>query len=122
MVREIVYKLKGERGMSLVEALVAVLLTFILAVFVAGMITSFGHFTRTDKSLLCLIQALESGLQAKKSDPTITSYTVRCGSWTINVNLSGGPPASPPPYCAQITASASLEGRTMNMVDLACAF
>lgn len=114
--------LKGEKGLSIVESLVTVFITFIVALFVAGMITSFGLHTKTDKALLCLEQALETALQAKKANPTIDSYTVNCGSWTINVSVSGSPPTTPPPYCAQITAQASLEGKSMTMVDMACNF
>lgn len=119
--------LGGDKGISLVESLVSVMLTFIIAVFIAGMITNFALFTRTDKTLLCLIQAASSGIDAKKANPNINSLVVNCSGLAINVTVTGSLPAYRPPgtgesVCSTIRSSASYGGKSIELADMLCNF
>lgn len=124
--------LKSQKGFSLVESLVAVLLVAIVLIGTIKLITSFAMFTATDTDRTCLLQAASSGIEAKRADPTITSLQVTCGinnsSLPVSVTISGNPPANPPPMgsnqtaCAEITATATFKGKTMTLRDWICNF
>jgi type II secretory pathway pseudopilin PulG len=119
---------KSEAGFTLIEALISVLLVGLLVLGIAGLITSFGKFTREDLVGMCLMQAASSGIEAKRANPTLTSVDVRCGGYTIRVNITGTPPTNPPAMgsgqsaCADVVATATIENRTMVLRDQVCNF
>lgn len=120
--------LKNENGFSLVEAIISVLLVALLAMGIAGMVSTFARTTQEDFINTCLVQAASSGIEAKRANPTITSIDVVCGSYTVNVTMTGTPPASAPPpgsgssACATVVATATIGSRSMVLKDLVCKF
>jgi len=119
---------KSEAGFTLIEALISVFLVALLVIGVVGLITSFGKFTRQDLVGMCLVQAASSGIEAKRANPSLTSVDVRCGGYTIRVNITGTPPTNPPAMgsgqsaCADVVATATIENRTMVLRDQVCNF
>ncbi|MCX8125494.1 MAG: hypothetical protein N3F66_15210 [Spirochaetes bacterium] len=106
----------------------SVLLVAILVIGVVGLITAFSKFTRQDLVGTCLVQAASSGIEAKRANPTTSSIQIACGGYTINVTITGNPPSTAPPMgsgqsaCAEVTATATVTGRTMILRDVVCNF
>ncbi|MCX7913918.1 MAG: hypothetical protein N2511_04965 [Thermodesulfovibrionales bacterium] len=115
-------------GFSLVEALIAVLLVVLLVIGVMKMITNFPLATGKDFVETCLLQAASSGIEAKRANHSLSSLSVPCGNITINVTITGNPPAVPPSAgsgttaCATVVATATYGGRSMVLRDLVCNF
>ncbi|WPM32988.1 hypothetical protein IAE16_04730 [Hydrogenobacter sp. T-2] len=105
------------RGFSLVEGLVAVLITFIIAVGIAGLLTMFGVYNRSNVEITCVVQAVSSTIEACRGGVVRTAYN--CGGRNINVNLSGN--CNPPQNtCSNITASANVSGISYSLTDVVC--
>ncbi len=122
----ILSKLKMNDGFTLIEGLVAVLITTIIAVIVAGMITNFALFTAKDTVFTCLVQGATSGIESKRANPNTNSMQIQCGNHTVNIVMSGTPPASPPAIgsgqsaCVEIVSTASIGTNTKVLRDLVC--
>ncbi len=120
--------IESNKGFSLLEALMSVLLVAILVMGVIGLTTMFTKYTRDDLISTCLLQAASSGIEAKRADPSRDSIVINCGGLSVNVTITGNPPPQPPTLgsgqsaCAEITATASVSGRTMVLRDLVCNF
>ncbi len=120
--------IKSYEGFSLLEALMSVLLVAILVMGVIGLTTMFSKYTRDDFISTCLLQAASSGIEAKRADYSTSSIVINCGGLSVNVTITGNPPAQPPTMgsgqsaCAEVTATASVSGRTMVLKDLVCNF
>lgn len=105
------------RGFTLVEALVAVMVSFLIAVGIAGMITSFGLFTRDNVLYTCLLNAASSAIEACKGGQAISQ--VNCGSYTVSVGLSGNcMPAQG--QCSQVSATATARNKSTSLTDMIC--
>ncbi len=116
----------NEEGFSLVEAIISVLLVALLAMGIAGMVGTFARTTQEDLINVCLVQAAISGIEAKRANIFLNSLNVSCGAYTVNVALSGNPPANPPDTgsgvsaCVTVTATATIGSRSMIIRDKIC--
>ena len=107
------------KGFTLIEALIAVLLAFIIAIGVASLIGFFQSHLIDRTKMSCLIEGANSGLEACRAGQVISSIT--CGSLTVGITIQGS--CSPPSNtCNDITATASLNGNTFSLTDAVCNF
>lgn len=115
-------------GLSLIEALVALMLLTISILSVMTMITAFPRSTTDDLVLTCLLQAASSGIEAKRANHSLGSLNVPCGGRNVSVSISGTPPSTAPQpgsgntACATVTATATYGSKTMTLRDLVCNF
>ncbi|MEM4675801.1 MAG: hypothetical protein QXM12_05865 [Nitrososphaerota archaeon] len=101
------------KGFTLVEGLVAVLITFIIAVGIAGLLTFFGLYNRQNIDITCTVQAVSSAIEACRGGAPRTNFA--CGGRNITVALNGN--CNPPQgQCSQITASAN----GFQLTDMVC--
>ncbi|MCX8070310.1 MAG: hypothetical protein N2738_07380 [Thermodesulfovibrionales bacterium] len=118
--------LKLMDGFSLIEGLIAVFFTMIIAISVAGMITNFALFTSKDNILTCLVQGASSGIEFKRANPSSTSMQIQCGTRTVNVSMTGNPPANAPQIgsgqsaCAEIVSTATIGSNQKTLKDWVC--
>ena len=107
----------ANKGFSLVEALVAVIITFIVVLGIATMLGFFPNYVKDRTELSCLVEAASSGISACRAGIVINS--VECGPYRINVTVEGScTPAKG--TCGEITATAELGGRTFTLRDVVC--
>lgn len=109
----------NNKGFSLIEALMAVSITFFIATTIAGMLTMFGVHSKKGIELTCLVNAAASGIEACRGGQTISTYT--CGGININVSISGNCNPSQN-QCNQITVTASYQNRKFSLTDYVCNF
>ena len=107
------------KGFTLIEALIAILITTLIVIGVAGLITVFGTKTADRILLSCLVEGATSGIEACKEGEVINQIT--CGGFTINISISGNcqPPAN---TCSDIISTASANGKTFSLTDKVCNF
>lgn len=109
----------NNRGFSLIEALVAVAITFFIATSIAGMLTMFGFHSKRGIDMTCLVNAAASGIEACRGGQTISAYS--CGGLNISISINGScTPAVN--QCNQVTATASYGGRQFSLTDFVCNF
>jgi len=113
------------KGFTLIEALIAILITAILAVIIAGLLTSFAFKTSDRVILSCLVEGASSGISACKGGNIINS--INCGGYTVQggnpvqIEINGNcPPA--PGTCSEITATAEVKGLSFSLTDKVCNF
>jgi prepilin-type N-terminal cleavage/methylation domain-containing protein len=107
------------KGFTLIEALIAILITAILAVIIAGLLTSFAFKTSDRVILSCLVEGASSGISACKGGNSINS--INCGGYTVQIEINGNcPPA--PGTCSEITATAKVKGLSFSLTDKVCNF
>lgn len=107
----------NSRGFSLIEALIAVAITFFIATSIAGMLTMFGVHSKRGIDLTCLVNAAASGIEACRGGQVISTYN--CGGVNINLSLVGScTPANN--QCSQVTVTASGGGRQFSLTDFVC--
>ena len=112
------------RGFTLVEGLIAIFLTFMIALFIAGMLTSFSTYNRDNFLHTCLVQAAASAIEACRGgvnidepvDCTIGNRVVR-----VVVRIAEGN-CNVQNDCVEVTARASAEGREFELSDVVCNF
>lgn len=109
----------NNKGFSLIEALIAIAITFFIATSIAGMLTMFGVHSKRGIDMTCLVNAAASAIEACRGGQTISTYN--CGGLNITVSLSGSctPAAN---QCNQVTATASYRGRQFSLTDFVCNF
>lgn len=101
------------KGFTLIEGLVAVFITFVVAVSIAGLLTYFGIYNRKNIDLSCNIMAVSSAIEACRGGVVRTSFS--CGGRNITVSFSGN--CNPPQgQCSQVTASAG----NLTLTDVVC--
>lgn len=107
------------RGFTLVEGLVAVLITFIVATGIAALLTFFGIYNRQNILQTCLVQAASSAIEACRGGSTLGN--IQCNRYSIAVNVMGScnPRIN---SCSPVTATASAEGRSFSLTDIVCRF
>lgn len=111
--------LRNKQGFTLVEAVITVLLVFILVIGVVTLITAFGKYNADRILLTCLVEGASSGLEACRAKETIT--TIQCGSYTVNISLTGS--CSPAKNsCNDIIARATIGNRSFSLQDKVCNF
>ncbi|MEJ5339480.1 MAG: hypothetical protein WHS43_07485 [Aquificaceae bacterium] len=107
------------RGFTLVEGLVAVLITFIVAVGIAGLLTFFGIYNRQNILQTCLVQAASSAIEACRGGNAVGN--IQCNRFNVSISVSGScnPRIN---SCSTVTATASAEGRSFSLTDIVCRF
>lgn len=112
-------KTNNKHGFTLVEALVAVVITFILAIGILGMLNMFIIQLPNRALLTCLIEAASSGVSACRVGLVLDS--VSCGSYNVSISIQGNcqPPTG---ECSNITVTAVAEGRSFSLRDTVCNF
>lgn len=105
------------KGFSLVEGLIAVLMTFFIAVGIAGLLTYFGIYARRNVDLTCLINAASSAIEACRGGTTQTQFI--CGGRTITVGISC-PTNLGNNQCQTVTTTASDGNRSFSLSDVVC--
>lgn len=106
------------RGFTLVEGLVAVMLTFIVSIGVAGLLTFFGLYNRENILHTCLLQGASSGIEACRGRHAISN--LQCGNYSVSISVSGCTPGAN--RCNNVTATASAGGRSFTLTDVVCNF
>lgn len=102
-------------GITLVEALIAIAITAIIAIGTAGLLTYFGIYTRKNIDMSCIVWAVSSTIEACRGGERRTKYY--CSGAEIEVNLQGNcKPSSG--TCSDIIAS--FKGFTLK--DKVCNF
>jgi len=121
---------KGQRGFSMIEAVIAMALVVILGLSCAGMVSFFAKYTRQDTINTCLLQAASSGIEATRANSTLTALSVSCCGYTVHVDIiSSGTLPTPPPAlgsgvsaCVQIVSKAAIGGKSRELRDFICNF
>ncbi len=107
------------RGFTLVEALIAVVITFLIAIAIAGMVTTFVAHIPHRLLLTCLTEAAKSGIEACEAGVVINS--VSCGGYNITVNIQGD--CNPPPNtCSDIVSTAIFDSLSVSFSGKVCNF
>jgi len=101
MLRNVKKRLKRS-GFSLVEVLVAIGITTIIAICTAGLLTYFGIYTRKNIDMSCIVWSVSSTLEACKGGVIRNEYD--CGGKKVIVGLQGN--CSPQQgTCSEVIAS-----------------
>ena len=108
-----------DKGFTLIEALIAILITTLIVISIAGLITVFGAKTTNRILLTCLVEGATSGIEACKGGEVIDQIT--CGGYTVSLNISGNCQPSPG-TCSDITVTASVDENTFSLTDKVCNF
>ncbi len=107
----------GKSGFSLIEALVAVLISMIVVIGIATMLGFFPIYVRDRTELSCLVEAANSGINACRAGIVINS--IECGSMNVNITIEGS--CTPPKgECNEIRATATLGERSFSLRDVVC--
>lgn len=105
------------RGFTLVEALIALLISLFIITGIVGLLTSFGFFTRDKMLYTCLLEAASSGVEACRSGVVI--YSIDCGGYTVSVSINGN--CNPEKgQCEDITVTATAAGHSSVLTDTVC--
>lgn len=106
------------KGFTLVEGLVAVMLTFIVSVGIAGLLTFFGLYNRDNMLHTCLLQGASSAIEACRGRFSVGN--LQCGNYNVSVSISGCTPGVN--RCNLVTATATAGGRSFTLRDVVCNF
>lgn len=110
-----------ERGASLIEAMLGLVLLSISLLGVVGMMVYFSTNT-SDKALRsCLLESASNALEQYKVDglPVITDFTCGNASGTITMSHGTYPAAS---TCNDVTSTATVGARSMTLQTRVCNF
>ena len=112
------------RGFTLVEGLIAMFFTFMIALFVAGMLTFFGIYNRDNFLRTCLVQAAGSAIEACRGGaPVPKNMNCTIGDRTVEVSVSMKAVCNViNDYCEEVTAIARAEGKEFSLSDVVCNF
>ena len=110
------------KGFSLIEALISVMIVTFIVLFVLNSVTLFPILVKKDLINFCLRQAANSAVEYKRANPTnpTNNFTFTCKGMNINVSISGGTP--PPNDCTDITVTAAYRTFTYQIEDRICSF
>ena len=107
------------KGFTIIEALIAILITSFIAISIAALITIFGTKIADRILLSCLVEGATSGIEACRGGQIINQIT--CAGLTINISINGNcQPAIN--TCSDITVTASAKGKNFNLTDKVCNF
>jgi len=106
------------KGFTLIEALIAILISAILTAIIAGGITAFSSKNQDRLLKTCLIEGAQSALHACKAGNVMNSY--QCGKYNINITISGN--CNPPSGCNNVTVRAEAQGQSFEFYDTVCNF
>jgi len=107
-----------KRGFSLIEALVALLLLFIIVMAVGDSLLLSNLMLRNNAVAFCLQNAASSGLEYVRANPDeVDELVVRCKGMDISVSVSGVPPKG---ECGEVRAVATYEGQSFTLQDWFC--
>lgn len=110
------------RGFTLIEALISIMIVTFIVLFVMNTITLFPILVRKDVINFCLRHAANSVVEYKRANPTDTrsNFTISCKGMNIDVSVSGSPP--PPNDCTDITVRATYRSFSYELEDRICNF
>ena len=110
------------KGFSLVEALISVMIVTFIVFSVLNSVTLFSIITRNDIINFCLRQAANSASEFKRANPTnpVNNFTFSCKDMHINVRVYGGVP--PPNRCIDVTIVAMYRSHFYRLRDKICNF
>lgn len=106
------------RGFTLVEALIALIISFLIIIGIAGLLTSFGLFTKDRALYTCLLEAASSGIEACRAGVSINS--INCGGYTVNIRSIAGSCNPARGQCSDVTVTASYAGHSSTLTDTVC--
>lgn len=106
------------RGFVLIEGLISVAITVLMALGVAGLLTYFMLYNRSNVEMTCLINAANSAVEACRGGFTLSNFN--CGGRNITVNLTGNCTGIGNNQCQTITAVASDGVRNLRLQDVVC--
>ncbi len=110
------------KGFSLIEALISVMIVTFIVLFVLNSVTLFPILVKKDLINFCLRQAANSAVEFKRANPTspTNDFTFTCRGMSINVTVNGRIP--PPDDCTDITVTAAYRTFTYQIEDKICNF
>lgn len=113
--------LRINKGFTLIEALIAILIVAIIATSIAGLITIFGIKTSDRILQSCLIEASASAIEACKHGVNINQ--INCAGYRINITVNGNCNPNPNPNtCTEVIAVSFAEGKSFKLEKTICNF
>jgi len=106
------------KGFTLIEALIAILISAILTAIFAGGVTAFSSKNQDRLLMTCLIEGAQSAIHACRAGNVMNSY--QCGKYNINITINGN--CNPPSGCNNVTVRAEAQGIYFELKDMVCNF
>ncbi|MCS7149993.1 MAG: prepilin-type N-terminal cleavage/methylation domain-containing protein [Caldimicrobium sp.] len=108
------------KGFTIIEVLVAILITAIAIVGYAMLLTSFGIFNRDKALLSCLTQGASSAMEVCR-DRRNPLANFSCRGFNINISVRGScQPATN--QCNSVTVTAQHGNKRYDLTDMVCNF
>jgi len=106
-------------GFTIIEALIGMLIIFLVALGTTKIITSFGIHIKKRIILSCLVQAANSAIEACKAGEVINS--IECGRILIDIDVNGNCNPSNN-TCNEVTATAKYSKFSFSLSNIVCNF
>jgi Tfp pilus assembly protein PilV len=111
-------QLKNNKGVSLIESLISLVIIFFVVIGIMNMITYFGLDTRNRVMMECLISSVESAAAQCRAMQTPANQ-ITCQGYTVNITVNGS--CSPAQNtCNDVTIQGSVKNRTFNLNTIVC--
>lgn len=111
-------QLKNNKGFSIIESLISLVIIFFVVIGIMNMITYFGLDTKNRVMMECLISSVESAASQCKAMQT-PAASVSCQGYTINISTNGScTPAEN--TCNDVTIQGSVNNRTFKLNTIVC--
>ncbi|WP_297890071.1 hypothetical protein [Sulfurihydrogenibium sp.] len=94
------------KGISLIESLIATVIIFFVAIGIMNMITMFGFSTQKRYAMECVINAVSSQVEKCKSRQNPDS-TVSCGNYTVRITTNGS--CQPSQGCNEVSITGQID-------------
>lgn len=106
------------KGFAIIEGLISVVITLIMALGVASLLAYFMMYNRSSVELTCLVNAANSAIEACRGGVLQNQFS--CGGKNITVILTGNCTGIGNNQCQTITATASDGVRRLRLQDVVC--
>jgi Tfp pilus assembly protein PilV len=111
-------QLKNDKGFSIVESLISLVIIFFVVIGIMNMITYFGLDTRNRVMMECLISSVESAASQCRSLQRPPN-SITCQGYTISISVNGS--CNPNPNtCNDLTIQGSVNSRTFRLNTIVC--
>lgn len=107
------------KGFALIEGLISVMITLIMALSVAGLLLYFMMHNRSNVELTCLVNTANSAIEACRGG-IVPPNQFTCGGRNITVNFTGSCTGIGNNQCQTITVVASDGVRNLRLQDVVC--
>ncbi len=112
-------QLKNDKGFSIVESLISLVIIFFVVIGIMNMITYFGLDTRNRVMMECLISSVESAASQCKSLQT-PNTPINCQGYRVNIAVVNGSCNPNPNTCNDVTIEGNVNNRTFRLNTIVC--